>query len=85
MSGPPSPGEGVRDALLVVDVQTAFALPATCAPEGYAAARARGQLRLLPPGGRAGFSVRTGYLDAAEAPAFAARIGAMALRGEYGS
>ena len=29
MSGPPSPGDGVRDALLVVDVQTAFALPAT--------------------------------------------------------
>jgi hypothetical protein len=46
------------------DVQVAaFALPATCAPEGYTAERAKGTVRSLAPGASAHFSVRTGYLD----------------------
>ncbi|MGY4802677.1 aldose 1-epimerase family protein [Teichococcus aerofrigidensis] len=45
----------------------AFALPSTCQPEGYAAERRKGHVRLLPPGGRAAFAVRLGYLDRAAA------------------
>lgn len=41
----------------------AFALPSTCQPEGYAAEKRKGHVRLLPPRGHAEFTVRTGYLD----------------------
>lgn len=41
----------------------AFALPSTCEPEGYAAEKRKGNVRLLPPLGRADFTVRAGYLD----------------------
>ncbi len=43
----------------------AFALPATCEPEGYTAERRKGHVRLLLPHGHAEFNVRAGYLDAA--------------------
>lgn len=49
----------------------AFALPSTCEPEGYLAEARKGHVRSLPPGGRAGFSVRTGYLDRQEAAGMA--------------
>lgn len=49
----------------------AFALPATCQPEGYAAERRKGHVRLLPPHGSADFNVRAGYLD----PTAAVRMG----------
>ncbi|MFC3127666.1 DUF4432 family protein [Pseudoroseomonas globiformis] len=52
----------------------AFALPSTCQPEGYAAEKRKGHVRVLPPHGRAAFSVRTGYLDATSAPEQATRI-----------
>lgn len=45
----------------------AFALPSTCEPEGYLAEKRKGHVRSLPPGGRADFAVRLGYLTAAEA------------------
>ncbi|WP_052389495.1 aldose 1-epimerase family protein [Belnapia moabensis] len=41
----------------------AFALPSTCQPEGYAAEKRKGHVRLLAPGEEARFAVRTGYLD----------------------
>ncbi len=57
----------------------AFALPSTCQPEGYAAERRKGHLRLLPPRGRARFSLTLGHLDAAEADRMAARIASLTL------
>jgi hypothetical protein len=45
----------------------AFALPSTCEPEGHAAELRKGNVRILPPRGRARFSLTLGYLDAAEA------------------
>jgi hypothetical protein len=52
----------------------ALALPATCEPEGYLAEARKGNVRTLPPGGRAEFTVRTGYLDRAEAARMQDRI-----------
>ncbi|MCG7361063.1 aldose 1-epimerase family protein [Roseomonas sp. ACRSG] len=52
----------------------AFALPSTCQPEGYAAEKRKGHVRLLPPGAQAGFSVRAGYLDQEAAHKTAALI-----------
>ncbi len=54
----------------------AFALPATCQPEGYLAERRKGHVRIIPPGGSAVFSVRAGYLDRDAAAAQAGRIAA---------
>ena len=45
----------------------AFALPSTCQPEGYAAERRKGHVRVLPPREVAAFTVRTGYLDSSAA------------------
>ncbi|MDR3440240.1 aldose 1-epimerase family protein [Telmatospirillum sp.] len=45
----------------------AFALPATCEPEGYLAEKRKGHVRSLPGGATARFTVRLGHLDAAEA------------------
>lgn len=53
----------------------AFALPATCEPEGYLAEKAKGHVRSLAPGAAAAFSVRLGHLDAAEAARVEAEIG----------
>ncbi len=47
----------------------AFALPATCRPEGYTAEKRAGRVRALAPGASANFRVRTGYLDSAAAAA----------------
>ena len=52
----------------------AFALPSTCEPEGHAAESRKGNVRHLPPGGRAHFGIEAGYLDHAEADAAEARI-----------
>ncbi|HVP17895.1 MAG TPA: DUF4432 domain-containing protein, partial [Spirochaetia bacterium] len=43
-----------------------MALPSTCDPEGYAAEKKKGNVRSLPGQATVTFSVRTGYLDAAE-------------------
>ena len=47
----------------------AFALPATCLPEGYAAEKRAGRVQSLAPGATREFRVRTGYLDNAAAAA----------------
>jgi hypothetical protein len=66
----------VRWILFNGDQQVAaFALPSTCEPEGYLAEKAKGHVRILAPGESAGFSVRLGHLDAAEAKAAEAEIG----------
>ncbi|TBW41402.1 DUF4432 family protein [Siculibacillus lacustris] len=52
----------------------AFALPATCEPEGYLAEKAKGHVRSLAAGATARFSVRLGHLDGAEADAAEAAI-----------
>lgn len=44
----------------------AFALPATCEPEGYTAEKAKGHIRLLAPGEIARFPVTLGLLGAQE-------------------
>ena len=43
-----------------------MALPSTCDPEGYTAEKEKGNVRAIPPLGRATFSLKTGYLDADE-------------------
>ncbi len=55
----------------------AFALPATCEPEGFTAESRKGNVRYLAPGARAAFSVRAGYADPRDADALAAAIAAM--------
>lgn len=52
----------------------AFVLPATCEPEGYLAETTKGQVQQLQPGERRAFSVRTGYLAAAEREALLTRL-----------
>ena len=65
----------VRGVLANGDTRVAaFALPSTCEPEGRAAERAKGNVRLIGPGERADFSVRFGYVTRDEAGALAARI-----------
>lgn len=49
----------------------AFALPATCEPEGYTAEKAKGNVIRLPAGATARYSVELGHLDAAECAALA--------------
>ena len=55
----------------------AFALPSTCQPEGYAAERRKGHIRLLPPHGSTRFALTLGHLDAAEADRMADRIASL--------
>ena len=55
----------------------AFALPSTCQPEGYAAERRKGHVRVLPPRGAAAFTVRTGYLDRPAAERMEGLIGSL--------
>lgn len=55
----------------------AFALPATCEPEGYTAEKAKGNLRSLGAGETACFATRFGYVTPAQATALAHRISQM--------
>ncbi|MFW5489686.1 MAG: aldose 1-epimerase family protein [Desulfovibrio sp.] len=58
----------VRWVLCNSDQQVAaFALPATCEPEGYLAEKAKGNVQIIPGHGKRHFNVTAGYLDAAEA------------------
>ncbi|KQT52441.1 MULTISPECIES: aldose 1-epimerase family protein [unclassified Aureimonas] len=52
----------------------AFALPSTCEPEGYAAEKAKGNVKSLAPGATAAFTTRLGHLDAEETRIEAARF-----------
>ena len=49
-------------------------MPATCEPEGYTAARRKGNVRSLSSGARARFAIRVGYVDKEHAASAAARI-----------
>lgn len=69
----------VRWVMVTADQQVAaFAMPATCEPEGYTAEKRKGNVRSLPGGTRVVFTTRLGYIDATDAPAFAAAIEARA-------
>ncbi len=75
---PASLPKTVRWVLVNSDQQVcAFCLPATCEPEGKTAERAKGHVQILPGGETRAFSVRLGYLTAAEAAAAESAIGAM--------
>jgi hypothetical protein len=50
----------------------AFALPATCEPEGHAAERRKGHVQSLAPGEERRFPIRLGWLDAAAMATLAA-------------
>ncbi len=57
----------VRWILAGSDQQVAaFALPATCEPEGYTAEKAKGNIKILGAGESRSFTVRTGWLSATE-------------------
>lgn len=49
-------------------------LPATAEPEGYTAEKAKGNIKVLPPGGRFHFELEIGALSAAEAERVEAKI-----------
>lgn len=68
-------GHLARWILAGADAQVAaFALPATCEPEGYLAERAKGNIRILAPGADAQFTTRFGYVTRPEAEATALAI-----------
>lgn len=52
----------------------AFAMPATCEPEGYTAEKRKGNVRSLASGAKARFVTQVGYVDKAHAATEAARI-----------
>lgn len=52
----------------------AFAMPATCEPEGYLAEKRKGNVRSLMGGERAEFATRVDYIDSAHAAAAAQAI-----------
>jgi hypothetical protein len=52
----------------------AFAMPATCEPEGYTAEKRKGNVRVLSSGANARLVTRVGYLDKASAPSAARNI-----------
>ena len=52
----------------------AFAMPATCEPEGYTAEKRKGNVRSLASGARARFVSRVGYVDKEHTASAAARI-----------
>lgn len=58
----------------------AFALPSTCHPEGYSAERKKGNVRVLPPHGRAHFGLTLGYLDTEQAAGVSAAIAGLKPR-----
>ena len=73
----------VRWVLYNADQQVAaFALPSTCEPEGYLAEARKGHVRILPPGGKAAFTVRTGHLDREEAARMVEKIASLRQMGE---
>ena len=51
-----------------------MALPSTCDPEGYTAEKKKGNVRTIPPMGRVAFSIRTGFLDAAQTKQMESKI-----------
>ena len=51
----------------------AFAMPATCEPEGYTAEKRKGNVRSLAGGAKVSFVTRIGYVDARARAAAAAR------------
>lgn len=55
----------------------AFALPATCEPEGYTAEKAKGNVQEIAPGATRRFAVTLGHLDRNELPAAIARVAAL--------
>lgn len=52
----------------------AFAMPATCEPEGYSAEKRKGNVRLLASKATARFVTTIAYVDRESAPAAAASI-----------
>jgi hypothetical protein len=52
----------------------AFAMPATCEPEGYLAEKRKGNVRSLAGGARAAFHTHVAYVDAAHAAGLARSI-----------
>jgi hypothetical protein len=60
--------KGVRWISRTADQQAlGLVLPATAEPEGYTAEKAKGNIKVLPPGGRFEFSLVMGRLDPGEA------------------
>lgn len=55
----------------------AFALPSTCEPEGYTAEKAKGHIRMVPPGAELRFPVTLGHLTAEELPPALAEVAAL--------
>ncbi|SEL85254.1 protein of unknown function [Roseivivax marinus] len=55
----------------------AFALPATCEPEGYLAEKAKGNIATLAAGETRRFTARFGYVTADEAAALSGQIAAL--------
>jgi hypothetical protein len=51
-----------------------FAMPATAEPEGYSAEKAKGNIKVIPGGGKIKFEIVAGYLPAGEAQAVEAKI-----------
>jgi hypothetical protein len=65
----------IRWVLANSDQRTvAFAMPATCEPEGYTAERRKGHVRQLAGGAKVRFTTELGYADRSEAAALARRI-----------
>jgi len=52
----------------------AFAMPATCEPEGYLAEKRKGHVRSLAGGAKASFTTHIGYVDSTRAAAAAQSI-----------
>ena len=52
----------------------AFAMPATCEPEGYTAEKRKGNVRNLAGGAKASFTTHIGYVDSTRAAAVAQSI-----------
>ncbi len=52
----------------------AFAMPATCEPEGYLAEKRKGNIRSLAGGAKASFATHIGYVDSTRAAAAAQSI-----------
>jgi Domain of unknown function (DUF4432) len=52
----------------------AFAMPATCEPEGYLAEKGKGNVRSLKGGAKASFTTHIGYVDSTKAAAAAKSI-----------
>ncbi|MGQ9553499.1 MAG: DUF4432 family protein [Anaerolineae bacterium] len=55
-------------------------LPATAEPEGYTAEKAKGNLKILPPGGQFHFNIQMGALTAEEARGVEAKVGRILAR-----